>query len=51
MSILLITLVINIAQKPYSTLKKAHDIGYKSLENIQNLNPTLKINKMQLKLI
>ena len=34
-SILLITWVLRIAQKSNSTLQKAFDIGYKSLENHQ----------------
>ena len=50
MSISLITWVIGIAQKTYSTLLKALDIDNISLENIQNRNPTLKTLKMQLKL-
>ena len=41
-----ITWVIFIAQKSYSTLQKAFDIGYKSLEKHQNQNPTLKVIKM-----
>ena len=35
----------------YSTLWKALNISYKSLENNQNQNPTLKAIKMQFKLI
>ena len=47
----LITRVVGIAQKSYSTLRKALDIGYKSLENDHTKNLTLNIIKMQLKLI
>ena len=46
-----ITWVIFIAQKSYSTLQKALDIGNLSLESIQNQNPILKTIKMKLKLI
>ena len=42
MSISLITWVIDIAQKAYSTQKKALYNDNFSLENIQNRNPTLK---------
>ena len=45
-SISLITLLIGITQKCYSTLQKALNIGNLSLENIQNRNPTLKPIKM-----
>ena len=45
-----ITWAIFIAQKSYSTLQKALDIGNLSLEK-QNHNPTLKTIKMQLKLV
>ena len=41
-----ITWVIFIAQKSYSTLQKALDINYKSLEKHQHPNPTLKVIKM-----
>ena len=51
MSSSLITWVIGIAQKSYSTQQKALDIGNLSLENIQNQNPTLKTIKMPLNLI
>ena len=51
MSISLITWVIDIAQKAYSTLKKALYNGNFSLENIQNRNPTPKTIKRQLKLV
>ena len=51
MSSSLITWVIGIAQKSYSTLQKALDIGNLSLENIQHRNPTLKTIKMRLKLV
>ena len=41
-----ITWVIFIAQKSYSTLQKALDIDYKSLEKHQNPNPILKVIKI-----
>ena len=51
MSSSLITWVIDIAQKSYSTQQKPLDIGNLSLENIQHQNPTLKNIKMPLKLV
>ena len=51
MSISLITWVIDIAQKAYSTRKKALYNDNFSLENIQNPNPTLKTIKIRLKLV
>ena len=51
MSSSLITWVIGIAQKSYSTLHKAIENDNLSLENIQNRNPTLKTIRMQLKLV
>ena len=51
MSISLITWVIDIAQKAYSTQKKALYNDNFSLENIQNPNPTLKTIKIRLKLV
>ena len=50
-SISLITWVIDIAQKAYSTRKKALYNDNFSLENIQNPNPTLKTIKIRLKLV
>ena len=51
MRISLITWVIDIAQKAYSTRKKALYNDNFSLENIQNPNPTLKTIKIRLKLV
>ena len=45
-SISLVTLLIGITQKCYSTLQKALNIGNLSVENIQNKNPTLNTIKM-----